>query len=36
MHMKKTILALCMGAMAAGAAAQIIPNGDLNLGNALS
>lgn len=29
MHMKKTILALCMGAMAAGAAAQIIPNGEL-------
>jgi len=27
--MKKTILALCMGAMAAGAAAQIIPNGEL-------
>lgn len=27
--MRKTILALCMGAMAAGAAAQIIPNGEL-------
>ena len=28
--MKKTILALCMGAMAAVAAAQIIPNGELH------